>query len=154
MASASAQASTSIENGKNNQFLLKSLLSGKREAVIKTNGRITIAMIYQPDCSWCKKQGRILKKLLEQCPKALNIALIGNQGSRKQLKRELKHFDKKLSAYQAESFFLREIGGVAASPTTLFFDEQGQLIAKRRGYIPQEQFSNAVSQLTHNHCNI
>jgi thioredoxin-related protein len=139
---------------RNSVISLKNLQSGERENLFKNNGRITITMIYQPDCTWCKKQGKMLKRLIDKCPEKVNLSLVGNKGNRRQLKRELKHFSKKLVAYQADKTFLRSIGGIAASPTTLFFNYQGKLLAKRRGYIKAKQFFAVVSQLTSNTCNI
>lgn len=135
-------------------FSLKNLKSGDRENIIKNNGRITIAMVYQPDCPWCKKQGLTMASLMSACPEKVNFTLIGNKGDRRQLKRELKHFDRNLPALQADNAFLRSIGGIAASPTTLFYDENGNLLIKRRGYIEPQQFSVAIKQLTRNDCNI
>lgn len=131
---------------------LKSLKSAVRENFIKDNGRITVAMLYQPNCSWCKKLGVTMANLLKTCDKQVNLSLIGNKGNRRQLKRELKHFSQQLAAYQASKAFLRDIGGVAASPTTLFYDQDGKLLAKRRGYIEPQQFSAAIAQLTNSSC--
>lgn len=136
------------------QFTLKSLKTGERQIVIPDNELVTIAMVYQPDCSWCKKQELLLRKIQHECNSKVNLALIGNKGNARELKRELKHFDKSLPAYSADNKFLRNIGGIAASPTTLFFDKNGNVIAKKRGYIPSEQLFNAVNIITEKSCSI
>ena len=136
------------------QFSLKSLKTGERSTVLPENELATIAMVYQPDCPWCEKQELLLRKIKHACDSNVNLALIGNKGSARDLKRELKHFSQNLPAYRADSKFLRKIGGVDASPTTLFFDKKGNIIAKKRGYISPEKLFNAVNIITNKSCSI
>lgn len=133
---------------------LKTLPSGKRSLLLPDNHLPTIAMIYQPDCSWCKQQGKWLSKVKSNCEHGVNLRLIGNNGSFRELKRELMYFDKSLPAFHASKKFLRAIGGVEASPTTLFFDKQGRLLAKKRGYIQPDLLITALAQLTEQQCTI
>lgn len=133
---------------------LKSLKTGERNIIIPDNELATIAMVYQPDCSWCKKQEQLLRKIQHECGSDVNLALIGNKGTVRELKRELKHFNKAFPAYKADKKFLHEVGGIAASPTTLFFDKEGNILAKKRGYIPPEQLFNAVNIVTNKSCSI
>ncbi|MGB1197923.1 MAG: TlpA family protein disulfide reductase [Thalassotalea sp.] len=133
---------------------LKKISSIKAKPTEYRSELATIALVYQPDCSWCKKQGQWLAKVQQQCANQVNLALIGNKGSKRQLKRELQHFDRRLPAYLANKAFLRSIGGVAASPTTLFFDKEGKLLAKKRGFIEPKQFINAVATISQQGCNI
>lgn len=135
-------------------YSLKSLKTGERNTIIPDNELVTIAMVYQPDCSWCKKQEQLLRTIHHECQQDVNFALIGNKGSTQELKRELKHFDKSFPSYKADNKFLRKIGGVAASPTTLFFDKDGNILAKKRGYIPPDQLFNAVNIITNKSCTI
>lgn len=133
---------------------LKNLKTGERNAVLPSNDLATIAMVYQPNCSWCKKQEQLLRKIKHECDSNVNLALIGNKGNMRDLKRELKHFNKSLPAYKADNKFLRQVGGIAASPTTLFFDKSGNVLAKKRGYIPPEQLFHAVNIITNKACSI
>ncbi|MBW8190417.1 thioredoxin fold domain-containing protein [Neiella marina] len=112
----------------------------------------SIAMIFQPDCSWCKKQGKVMRDILNTCGEQLNIAIVGYKASYRELRRELKHFDKQLPALEANRRFLASVEGVAATPTTLFFDESGELLLKQRGYIQPEQLLDAADALAQNDC--
>ena len=114
----------------------------------------SVAMIYQPDCSWCKKQGEILAKAFEQCHSSISIALIGTKGKARKLRKELKYYHHDIPAYQANRQFLRSIGGYQASPTTLIYNNQGTLIAKKRGFISKEKLARAFSMLTGGKCQI
>ncbi len=130
----------------------KNLATGKHEQLVANTNVASVVMIFQPDCAWCKKQGKLLASVKSQCQQRVNLSLLGYKGSTAALKRELKHFDKSLPAYKARQSFLRQIGGVKASPTTLFYDKQGQLLAKKRGYITPEVLQAALSQLTEQQC--
>ncbi len=112
----------------------------------------TIAMIFQPDCPWCKKQGKSLAELSHRCGHTLNLSLIGTKGDARQLKRELRHFADEIPALAADSQFLRLAGGIEASPTTLFFDAQGKLLLKKRGYIDEAALNQAATALTQGQC--
>ena len=115
---------------------------------------VTVAMIYQPDCSWCKKQGKTLAKAIKQCQSSIKIALIGTKGNARQLKQELRHYHQDFPAFIADREFLRTIGGYQASPTTLVFDDKGKLIAKKLGFIPEEKLTMALEIISLGSCQI
>lgn len=133
-------------------FTLKSLQSEK--TVEHVNDVATVTMIFQPDCSWCKKQGKILAEAFEQCQSSVNISLVGAKGSSSQLRKALKHYHKSIPAYKADSKFLRTIGGYKASPTTLIYDANGQLITKKRGFISHEKLAQALNIISNGDCSI
>ncbi|KGJ91542.1 hypothetical protein [Colwellia psychrerythraea] len=135
-------------------FSLKSLNAHGVENSREDNDLATIVMIYQPNCSWCKKQGKTLSIAFKQCRHSVNIALVGTKGNARQLKKELKHYHKDLPAFIADRKFLRAVGGYQASPTTLIFTAQGDLIMKKRGFIAQEKLANAMSIVSKGACHI
>jgi len=111
-------------------------------------------MIFQPDCSWCKKQGKALTEAFKQCKSSVNITLVGAKGNVRELKKELKHYHPSIPAFVADRKFLRVIGGYQASPTTLIYDDKGQLITKKRGFIPYDNLSKALKIISQGNCNI
>ena len=135
-------------------FVLKSLNVNQTLTGIEAADLATLVMIYQPDCSWCKKQGKTLSVAFEQCRGSMNIALVGTKGNARKLKKELKHYHKHIPAFMADRKFLREIGGYQASPTTLVFNAQGELIMKKRGFIAQEKLANVMSIISKGACHI
>lgn len=135
-------------------FTLKPIQLPAELSQVKTNNLATIAMIFQPNCSWCKKQGKILKKVLQQCQSSTNIALVGTRGNSRQLRKELKHYHQAMPAFIADRQFLRRIGGYQASPTLVIFDKKGELIAKKRGFIPEPQLASALTILTEGACQL
>lgn len=138
---------------KYSQLQLKSLLSSNKGVVNSNEDLATIAMIYQPGCQWCKKQGKLLAKIKRQCSLHANIALIGADGKTQKLKRELRHFDENLPAFEANKNFLRKIQGVEGFPTTVIFDKNGKLIAKKRGYIEPKKLAQVMAVITEQRCN-
>lgn len=135
-------------------FTLKSLKPTGSNTQIQKNGLATVTMIFQPKCSWCKKQGIAMAKILEKCNHSLNIALIGAKGNRRQLKQALKHYHKAIPAFIADSRFLRKIGGYQASPTTLIYSVNGELIFKKRGFIEEKKLRKVLQMLTQDACKI
>jgi len=115
--------------------------------------RSTLVMIYQPDCTWCKKQGQFLAQAHKLCPDTVNIALIGAMGSTRQLKQELRHYSSAFPAYLADRKFLRHIN-YQASPTTLIINNQGEVLANQRGFVTSDKLSKAFHILTQGHCQI
>jgi len=135
-------------------FSLKPLALSQAGPDISANGLVTVAMIYQPDCSWCKKQGKILERAFKQCKKSINIALVGTKGNTRQLRKELKHYHEDIPAFIASRKFLRDIGGYQASPTTLIYNEEGKLIVKKRGFIPDQKLASALAVISKDACHI
>ena len=135
-------------------FALKSLSVNQTLTGVAGDDLATLVMIYQPDCSWCKKQGKTLSVAFEQCRGSMNIALVGTKGNARKLKKELKHYHKHIPAFMADRKFLREIGGYQASPTTLVFNAQGELVMKKRGFIAQEKLANVMSIISKGACHL
>lgn len=137
-----------------NKLQLKSLIANNGRTVNNNENLSTIAMIYQPGCKWCKKQGKLLAKLQRVCSQHANVAIIGAYGNTQKLRRELRHFDKSLPAFEANKQFLRKIQGIAAFPTTVIFDQKGKLIAKKRGYIQPQKLAQVMAEITEQRCDI
>jgi len=135
-------------------FNLKPLHHSQTEKTTNSNNLATVAMIFQPDCSWCKKQGKALTEAFKQCKSSVNITLVGAKGNVRELKKELKHYHPGIPSFAADRKFLRAIGGYQASPTTLIYDDKGQLITKKRGFIPYDNLSKALNIISQGNCNI
>jgi thioredoxin-related protein len=135
-------------------FVLKSLNVEQAITGAQVDELATLVMIFQPDCSWCKKQGKTLSMAYKQCRGSVNIALVGTKGNARKLKKELKHYHKHIPAFIADRKFLREVGGYQASPTTLVFNAQGELIMKKRGFIAQEKLANVMSIISKGTCHL
>nr|WP_280954585.1 thioredoxin fold domain-containing protein [Shewanella sp. WXL01] len=129
-------------------------LRGSSSAVSYDNSKPTVLMFFQPDCRWCKKQGKVMAKLLEQCGNKIHFNLVGDKGSRTKLKRELRHFADALPAQQNSKLFARKSGGVIGYPTTLVLDTNGEVLAKKRGAIEEAKLIKLASQLSDGECEL
>lgn len=134
------------------QHRLKLLNRSGSSSLAQVAEGVNVAMLFQPDCDWCERQLADIDTLRQRCPEQLTAALIGVRANARQLKRELRHLNTSLPALRADNVFLRQLGAGEATPVTLFFDAQGKLLAKRRGYIPFDKLQRAVSLQTGGRC--
>lgn len=158
---ASVSAFAQAQDTHINEYQLKVLRPPALLAAPEKNIQLTpveakpmITMIYQPKCPWCKRQSKTLAKIVEDCSDHITVNIVGYKGDKKTLKRELKHYAPILPAYLANKRFLRDVGGVKASPTTLFYNAKGQLITKQRGFIETKKLINAASIISNNQCDL
>ncbi len=107
-------------------------------------GQSVLLLFFEPDCSWCLKQSKVLN-LLASCDKQFSIAAIGVNGSRWALKKMGWQLKAKYPLYQATKAFLRLIPPVKATPTLFWIDSKGNITGQQIGFIP---FSNLVKQLS------
>jgi thioredoxin-related protein len=56
--------------------------------------------------------------------------------------------------FAADKKLIHSFGGIETSPTFVFLDEQGQVLAKQQGYLPPEKLFNAVSILSNAQCSL
>ncbi|WP_220755262.1 thioredoxin fold domain-containing protein [Shewanella sp. KT0246] len=112
----------------------------------------TVLMYFQPDCSWCKNQGKIITELLGECGNSVHFTLVGDKGSKSQLKRELRHFSADIPSQQSNKMFVRKSGGVKGFPTTLVLDTQGNVLAKRRGFTSETMLRKLTNELSQGEC--
>ena len=151
LALALASVSLFIGSAFGQALSLKSLRANEF-GIINAIGKPSIVMLFQPGCSWCKKQEKELSAIHANCPSLFRFRLVGTQGKTDQLKCELHHYQQNIPAYKSTTKFLRQIGGFVASPTTLFFDESGELLGKRRGFLDSSKMSQVINSLTDHKC--
>lgn len=103
------------------------------------NHKPNLLSFFEPDCPWCYKQIKALKKFQAHCPNQLNIVLVGIHGKKQQLRQELKKTQSKLPAIEYTPALKKRIGKIAATPTNVFLEHNGKLAAKQRGLITFDQ---------------
>ncbi|MEC4726130.1 thioredoxin family protein [Shewanella sp. D64] len=117
----------------------ENLTSHKVENLQKLKGKPTLMMFFEPQCSWCFKQGKAFNRLLQQCPTAVNIVALGSHGDKVTLRRELWRMKLNFPGYLVGKTMMGELGALPATPMTLITDENGNLSGYLRGYIKLEQ---------------
>ncbi len=133
------------------QIQLKDLRTSQ-SSVSYHSQKPTVLMFFQPDCSWCKKQGKIITQLVSECGNSVHFTLVGDKGSKRQLKRELRHFSETIPSQQSTQLFARKSGGVKGFPTTLVLDTQGHVLAKRRGFTDEAMLRKLTNELSQGEC--
>lgn len=121
---------------------------------VSEDGKTGINLIMQPNCSWRKKQAIDLEKLAATCKDTLNTSVLGFNGKRNEFRRESRYFADKVPVFAADKQIIRTLGGVTTSPTFIFLNKQGQIVAKQQGYLPPEKLYNAVNILSNAQCKL
>jgi len=110
-----------------------------------------IMMLFTPACRFCSKQQALMARLQKYCPGAEQW-LVGIQSAAPALKQQWQAWQSPLPLYHADVRWLRQIGGVDATPTTLFVTADHQLLAKHRGLLSQQQLLDAYQAITESSC--
>ena len=101
---------------------------------------------FEPDCSWCYRQMKTLNRLHEDCPHRVQPLLVGINGNRRQLQKELRKAKVRYPAFSANRDLLRTTGKIPATPLTLIVDRQGQFLSAIRGYVPEVKLRAVLKQ--------
>ncbi len=104
-----------------------------------------------PNCRWCQRQHKVLKKIQHNCP-AIQTVMLGVQGSKQNLRHELKREKNTFPAYLANNNIVQAIGAESPVPMMLFFNNQGTLVFKTVGYTSEEKLIALFTQHNINAC--
>ncbi len=117
-------------------FRLEALRSGATETLDRLTGKPTFLVFFEPRCRWCAKQIEALQALREGCSKRFRAVAIGVHGDRAGYRRFLRRAEVELPAYRASPQLVAAIGGVPATPYSLFLEADGTPSHRLRGAIP------------------
>lgn len=133
-------------------FELRSLSAPERHTLEQYQGAPMLMMFFEPECSWCARQFRVLDKLQAECEGSFNPIAVGINGSRRELLEEYRKQSPAIPTYQASSRLVAVVGGVPATPFTLVADAQGQPLGWLRGYMSEEKLRVIVEQQLGENC--
>lgn len=108
-------------------------------------------MLFEPNCRFCGLQRQQMEQVQKYCP-AVEQWLVGVNGTERALKQQWQAWQSRLPLYVADPVWLRQIGGVDATPTTLFVSADHQLLATYRGKLNQAQLTKAFLALSEAPC--
>lgn len=126
--------------------------ASKVETLANYQGKILLTSFFMPNCRWCQRQHRVLKKMQDSCPN-LQTVMLGVQGSKQKLRHELQREKNTFPAYLANKNIINAIGSQSPVPMMLIFDNQGQLAFKTIGYTPEEKLKTLLNQHQIRICN-
>ncbi|PLW69618.1 peroxiredoxin family protein [Pseudohalioglobus lutimaris] len=141
-----ALSAVADEPGSLLDFELRSLGEPGRHSLDQYQGAPLLLMFFEPECSWCYRQFKVLNKLYAQCPGEFRPVAVGVNGSRRELLAEYRRVRPAFPAYQASSKLLAAIGGVPATPFTLMADGSGKPLGWLRGYMPEDELRPLLRQ--------
>lgn len=122
-------------------FQLEELRSGEQHHLARFAGSPLFLIFFEPRCPWCAKQISTLQGLLERCPNKLRAVAVGVHGDLPGYRRFLRRAQVEIPAYRASPQLQAAIGGVPATPYTLFLDATGRPTHRLRGAIAAPQLS-------------
>lgn len=127
-------------------FSLRSLKqSGGTQRLDVYKGKPVLMIFFEPNCSWCFKQVKVVNRLQQQCESSFQPLAVGVHGNRQQLKQESRRLKAAFPTLQASAEMLRRIGKVKATPLLVLSDKDGNYDAHFRGYQHVDQLRGILA---------
>ncbi len=115
------------------------------QTLAQYQGKPMLTSFFMPNCNWCFRQHKVLKAMQKQCPD-LQTVMLGVQGSKLKLRKELKREKNTFPAFVANHQLVNAIGDDAPVPMMVIFDEQGQVVFKTVGYTKAEKLKGLLKK--------
>ncbi len=122
-----------------------------KQTLANFQGKPLITAFFMPNCRWCQRQHKALKKLHQHCPN-IQTVMLGVQGSKQKLRKALQREKNTFPAYVANNTIIKAIGSKSPVPMMLFFNTQGTLVFKTVGYTPEPKLTALFTQHNINVC--
>jgi thioredoxin-related protein len=108
-------------------------------------GAPLLTAFFMPNCPWCQRQHKILKRIQHQCPE-IQTVMLGVQGSKQNLRHELKREKNTFPAFLANNNIIQAVGADSPVPMMLLFNSEGTLIFKTVGYTKQDELTKLITK--------
>ena len=108
-------------------------------------GKALLTAFFMPNCRWCQRQHRVLKKVQRSCP-YFQPVMLGVQGSKQKLRHELIRERNTFPAFLANKNIINAMGDQSPVPMMLVFNKQGELVFKTIGYTPEDKLKSLFNQ--------
>lgn len=129
----------SLAQGALQDLALPSLRGDGEHALSEYRGKVVLMSFFEPDCPWCYRQMKVLNRLQAQCGDHLQPLSVGVNGDVLRLRKEVRRAKVQYPALSATPSLMNVVGDVPATPWTLIFGPQGQLLGTLQGYIRLEK---------------
>ena len=106
--------------------------------------------VFSTDCSWCKKQHRVLKSLQNECPQLTSV-MMGIGDDKRKLTQDLRRSKNEFPAFQINSKLLNALDN-SNVPRLLVFDRQGIAQLNLSGFIPKDELLALLNQQLDQDC--
>lgn len=125
--------------------------ASQTQTLANYQGNPLLTAFFMPNCRWCQRQHKVLKKIQYTCP-TVQTVMLGVQGSKQKLRHELKREKNTFPAFLANNNIIQAIGAQSPVPMMLLFNSQGTLIFKTVGYTPEKKLIALLAQSNLNIC--
>jgi len=127
---------------------LRNLAEPERHLLSRYRGVPLLIMFFEPDCSWCYRQVKVLNTLSKTCDSDFSMVAVGVNGSRAELLKTYQKSKPKFPAYQISQQLQKVIGKIKATPFMLLVDGQGLPLSWFIGYLPKDKLVDNLQQYT------
>lgn len=124
-------------------YELRSLDEVGTRSLETLRGTPTVMMFFEPACSWCLKQTRVLNELRRQCD-GLNVVAIGVNGDRRSLLDTASRMRAQFPVFQISARMQSDIGRIEGTPLLMFADSTGNYGRHFRGYQQLDRLTSAI----------
>tara|TARA_B100000963_G_scaffold326593_1_gene313754 strand:- start:2448 stop:2951 length:504 start_codon:yes stop_codon:yes gene_type:complete len=124
--------------------------SPKKETLKDFYGSAMAIAVFSTDCSWCKKQYRVLKSLQNECPQ-LTTVMMGIGDDKRKLTQDLRRSKNEFPAFQINSKLLNALDN-SNVPRLLVFDRQGVAQLNLSGFVPKDELLVLLNQQLDQDC--
>lgn len=104
-----------------------------------------LTAFFMPNCRWCQRQHKVLKKIQHTCP-TIQTVMLGVQGSKQKLRHELKREKNTFPAFLANNNIIQAVGAQSPVPMMLLFNSQGTLVFKTVGFTPEKKLTALLTK--------
>lgn len=111
---------------------VKRIDGGVQTSLYSLHDSVMTMSFFSPDCTWCKKQHRVIETLLDECQK-LNPVMIGINGSDMNYRRALRRMSNSFPAIHAPKSILASLPNRHV-PRIIIIDKQWQVAVNVVGF--------------------
>ena len=126
------------------------LPSLKNEATVNMadfHGKIVLFSFFEPNCPWCHRQMKVFNQIQSACDEGLQPISVGIHGTEQKLKSELRRAKVQYPAVKGTAALIQLTGEIDATPFTLAFEPDGQLLFTWLGYMKFERIQELFPEL-------
>lgn len=109
--------------------------------------KVVLLSFFEPNCPWCHRQMRVFNQIQSECHERLQPLSVGIHGTDQKLKSELRRAKVQYPAVKGTPALIQLTGEINATPWTLIFGPNRQLLVTWRGYMKFEKIQGLFPEL-------
>ena len=127
-------------------YELRDLESADDVNLADYRGSVILLMFFEPDCTFCLRQTRILNDLISSCEGFQPIG-VGVNGTRRALQGERRRLRADFPLVQINPQLQAEVGDIIGTPVMLLTDTAGRLVTWAQGLQSREVLLDLISRI-------